>query len=503
MLRRRLHLGSDRAHQGRMRAAAPHVDPVVRRDALGLRDADVRPVPDLTCPLPAPESADEQPSAWRRAGQVVVRSMAIAYLIVIVVGIVAYKAAFWRMVFVDPLFEAYGLIVSTYILSRFGLSLFYRPARHADLQPRVAIIMPAFNEQTAIAGSIQSLLALDYPAAKLQIVAIDDGSSDGTLREMNTLAAHSGGRVHVIGFPENRGKRAAMAAGIRATDAEVVAFVDSDSVLEPDALTRLVQGFADPRVGAICGHADVLNVRQSVLTRMQAVRYFVAFKVIKAAESLFGCVTCCSGCFSAYRRDAIAPYLGWWETQTFLGVQSPFGDDRSLTNCVLRTHRVIYEERAVSRTIVPHTFRQFMVQQTRWKRSWTRESLIVSTFIWRKHPIAALGTYVGVVLPLVAPIVALRALIWHPVVQGAGWPLIYLGGIYALALVYGLYFAVRQNRYDGLWVSGVLFVFFYLTFLVWSTYYAILTARSKKWGTRSAAPKPPAAATPALAEAGI
>ena len=146
-----------------------------------------------------------------------------------------------------------------------------------------------------------------------------------------------------------------MAAGIRATDAEIVAFVDSDSVLEPDALRILVQGFADERVGAICGHADVLNLRETWLTKMQAVRYFVAFKVVKAAESVFNAVTCCSGCFSAYRREAIMPHLDWWEHQTFLGRPSTFGDDRSLTNCVLRRWKVRYESRAVSHTIVPVT----------------------------------------------------------------------------------------------------------------------------------------------------
>ena len=107
-----------------------------------------------------------------------------------------------------------------------------------------------------------------------------------------------------------------MAAGIRATTAEVIVFVDSDSSVEPDALKLLVQPLADPRVGAVCGHADVLNVRESWITRMQAVRYFVAFRVVKAAESVFGAVTCCSGCFSAYRREAILPRLEWWESQT-------------------------------------------------------------------------------------------------------------------------------------------------------------------------------------------
>ena len=90
-------------------------------------------------------------------------------------------------------------------------------------------------------------------------------------------------------------------------------------------------------MGAIAGHAEVQNSRESWIARMQAVRYFVAFRVCKAAESIFGAVTCCSGCFSAYRREAIAPVLERWENQRFLGRPATYGDDRSLTNFVLRT----------------------------------------------------------------------------------------------------------------------------------------------------------------------
>ena len=284
----------------------------------------------------------------------------------------------------------------------------------AGLEPHIAIVMPGFNEEEAIAGSLHSLLELNYPPEKLELVAVNDGSTDGTLEEMQRVSAECEGRVRVIDFPENRGKRAAMAAGIRATSAEVIVFVDSDSSVEPDALKLLVQPLTDPRVGAVCGHADVLNVRDTWITRMQAVRYFVAFRVVKAAESVFGAVTCCSGCFSAYRREAILPRLQWWESQTFLGVESTFGDDRSLTNCVLRDWRILYERRAVSHTIVPTTFRAFIIQQTRWKRSWTRESLLVAKFIWRKHPVAACFTYMSIILPLLAPIAAVHSLVWGP-----------------------------------------------------------------------------------------
>jgi hyaluronan synthase len=146
----------------------------------------------------------------------------------------------------------------------------------------------------------------------------------------------------------------------------------------------------------------------------------------------------------------------------------------------------VYHADAVSRTIVPDGFRQFMKQQTRWKRSWTRESLIVATFAWRKHPVAALSVYVGMVLPLLAPFSALRAVVWHPLVTGAGGATVYLVGVYSMALVYSLYFAVRKRAYDPIWLYGVAFVFFYLLFLLWQTYYAILTARSSSWGTRPA-----------------
>jgi len=412
--------------------------------------------------------------------------IAAIYLVGLIVAVMAYKAAFLGLMFSSPFFGVYSVCVASYILSRFVFSLFYRSRPDAGHEPRIAIVMPSFNEAGAIANSLRALLAVDYPAEKLELIAVNDGSTDSTLQEMQAVARESGGRVRVIDFPENRGKRAAMAAGIRDSTAEVVAFVDSDSVVAPDALRKLVQPLADPCVGAVCGHANVLNVGDTWLTRMQAVRYFVAFRVVKAAESVFSAVTCCSGCFSAYRREAIMPRMDWWENQRFLGVESTFGDDRSLTNCVLRDWKVVYEKNAVSHTIVPSTFRGFVTQQTRWKRSWTRESLLVARFIWRKHPVAAFFTYLSIVLPLLAPAAALHAIVWGPIAHGGTLPLVYIAGIYALAMVYSLYYVLFQDEYSLVWLYGVLFVFFYLGIMLWQTYYAIATCRTAQWGTRPA-----------------
>ncbi len=239
----------------------------------------------------------------------VIRGVAGVYLLALLGAVFYYKSTFIQVLNVSPLLSGYGLVVVLYISSRFFFSAFYRPSKDHGLAPHVAIVMPGLNEEAAIARSLRSLLELNYPADKLELVAVNDGSTDNTLSEMRKVAATAKGRVRVISFAQNRGKRAAMAAGIRATEAEIVVFVDSDSVLDPDSLRFLVQGFHDRRVGAICGHAQVLNVRENWTTKMQAVRYFVAFSVNKAAESVFNVVTCCSGCFAAYRREAIMPHL--------------------------------------------------------------------------------------------------------------------------------------------------------------------------------------------------
>jgi hyaluronan synthase len=407
------------------------------------------------------------------------RVLAAGLTVAIAASAIAYKIWSVDVLLVDPLFAAYAVVITAYFFSRLALSLVYRAGVDRALEPSVAVVVPAFNEEDAIERSIEAILAAHYPHGKLEVVVINDGSTDATGAVLDRIAATRQG-VEVVHFARNRGKRAAMAAGIRATTAEVVVFVDSDSVLAPDAIRWIVQDFAAPDVGAVAGHADVLNARESWLTRVQAVWYLISFRVYKAAESVFGTVTCCSGCFSAYRREAIAAHLAAWESQTFLGRPATVGDDRALTNLVLRDWKTRYQARAHSATIVPSDLRKFLTQQARWKRSWTRESVRLGAYVWRKHPLAAAPTYASIALPLLAPFVLTRALVCAP--------LIYLAGISVIAVLYGLYYACWRGFRDTVWLFGVLFVALYLGFLVWQTYYSIITVRHTKWGTRPANP---------------
>jgi hyaluronan synthase len=362
--------------------------------------------------------------------------------------------------------------------------LFYRPVPDRGYRPTISIIVPAFNEEDGIAATIEACVGVDYPKDRLEVVVVNDGSSDATWQQIvEAKSVHP--QVIAIDLGRNYGKRAAMAEGIRRSTGSVLVFVDSDSYLEPDAAIHIVAPFVDPRVGAVVGHADVANDMASWLTKMQQVRYFAAFKIIKGAESvLSGTVTCASGCCSAYRRSAVMDILDKWEHQTFLGKPATFGDDRSLTNYVLRRQRVVYQATAIAATIAPVTLKRFLTQQLRWKKSWLRESLYVVRYFWRKNPFAALLTYASIIFPFCAPFVVLHAMFGH--VRGGVndglW--FYLIGTYAAAVLYSLFYAYKRR--SGLWHHGMTFILVYMTVLVFQTFWGIVTMRDNRWGTRDA-----------------
>ena len=318
----------------------------------------------------------------------------------------------------SPVWAVYSLLVLIFIFGRFGLAWRYRPGLSAlpetDL-PSVAIVVPAYNEENGITATLHSCLAVDYPADRIRVVVVDDHSTDNTLSRIREVGADFPSLL-VLAADVNRGKRHVMTAGMQAAgDADILVFIDSDSLIEPGAVRALVAYFADPSVGAVCGHTDVSNKGTNLLTRMQAMQYYIAFSVYKSAEALFGSVTCCSGCFSGYRRTAVEPIADQWISQTFLGQPSTYGDDRSLTNFLLPDWRILYAPNAKAQTAVPHLMPQFLRQQLRWKKSWLRESTRAVRIMWRKPPVMALFYYLGVFLPFVAPQVVFRALIVSPV----------------------------------------------------------------------------------------
>ena len=354
-------------------------------------------------------------------------------------------------------------------------------------EPTISFAVPSKNEGENIRETILKIADTNYPKHKFDVIAINDGSDDNTLDEMliakTMVEARGGGTsVKVIDWTINKGKREGMAECVRQSDKDIVIFVDSDSFIDPQAARELVKYFIHDEVAAVAGHAYVANADENALTKMQAVRYFVAFKAYKAAEALFGTVTCCSGCCSAYRRSYMSEVMEEWLAQKFLGVQCTYGDDRSLTNYLLKKgYKTLFSNEAIAYTFVPDTLQKFMKQQFRWKKSWVRESLIAGSIMWKKNPIMSISFYLGVILPILAPVIVIRALVWYPYSTG-NWPLYYLIGLVLMAVVYGLYYYIYTR--DRKWVYGVVFAAFYTIILIWQLPWAILNLRDARWGTR-------------------
>jgi hyaluronan synthase len=439
--------------------------------------ADPRPAP---APRPPSVPAPATRPPWRRTRSTlfgILLAVGIAAIAVGEYGVLGRveQSVFWRW---------YGLAVTTFVLTRFLLAVPYRPRPAAlpdDALPTVTVVVPVMNEQDVIGLTLRQCLDVDYPHDKLQIVVVDDCSTDRSRITMwQTAARHR--RVEVVTFRKNLGKRYGMAAGFARARGEILVFVDSDSFLEPGSLRAMVAYFADPRVGAVCGHTDVANPHRNPLTRLQAVRYYVAFRLYKSAEALFGSVSCCSGCFAAYRRQAVEPVLDRWLTQRFLGVQCNYGDDRSLTNLVLRKWTVLYAPDARASTVVPHRGRVYLRQQLRWAKSWLRETLLAAGFVWRRrHPVYSLSFYVGFALTLLGPHAVLHALLVQPLVDHR-WPWWYLGGIGAVCLLYGSYLLAYRQKWSL--PRGILLALCSTGMIVWMLPWAMATLRDAGWGTR-------------------
>jgi len=406
--------------------------------------------------------------------------LALVALAASLVPVVLLKEANVTQFWLHPLANTYGLLVSGFIVSRLVLAYLYRPPPDTGYRPTVSVVVVCKNEEASIRETLECVYRSDYRRDLLEVIAVDDGSTDGTLAEMQATArAHPD--LQVVSFERNRGKRHGMAAGALLAKGEVLVYVDSDSFLRPEAVAKLASAFSDRSVGAVCGHADVQNARANFLTKMQEVRYYVAFRVVKAAESVFSAVTCCSGCLAAYRRSAVLEVLDPWLGQTFLGTPATFGDDRALTRYMLKRHRVVYHAGARCTTIVPERWGVFFRQQLRWKKSWIRENLLLSAFIWKRHPLMVVSFYMSVLFPLVSPGIVLHAL----VLPLAGWgtfSFVYIYGAVLMSSLYALVYLARHR--DGLWIYGVWFSLFYMVALVWQTYWALLTVRQNQWGTR-------------------
>ena len=391
----------------------------------------------------------------------------------------------------------YSIIAAMFLLTRYLFATFYRPVRiDPNYTPGVSIIIPCFEEEEWIQRTVHSCINQDYPVDKLEVIVVDDCSKDHSAERVEEIIAklkeadtgdHAyrvAERIRFFRQSANLGKRDAMARGAREARHELLVFVDSDSFLDPFAVRNIVQPFKDKEMGGVSGRTDVANTYTNALTKMQAVRYSIAFRVMKAAEGYFDAATCLSGPLSCYRRDLVLKYMDSWLNQRFLGQKATFGDDRSMTNFILRHNRTTYQDSAVCMTIVPRSYKVFLRQQMRWKRSWLRESLIASRFMWKKEPFMALSFYMGVLVPIAAPVIVLYNLFYVPIMHRV-FPTSFIIGMLMMSLLMSM--AQLFIRRSTTWIYALWFCLYYEAVLLWQMPVAWVTFWKTTWGTRMTA----------------
>ncbi len=270
-------------------------------------------------------------------------------------------------------------------------------------QPRVAVIVPAYNEAVGIAKAVRSLAASTYP--DLDVVVVDDGSTDGTAEIAEGLGLE---RVRVV-RRANGGKAAALTTGLHETSADVVVMVDGDTVFEAETIGRLVRPFADPRVAAVSGNTKVGN-RGGLIGRWQHIEYVIGFNLDRRMYEVFQATPTVPGAIGAFRRGVLLE-LGGVSSATL-------AEDTDLTLSVGRLgHRVVYAEDAVAWTEAPSSLSGLWRQRYRWsfgtmQAVWKHRGAIVSgDRRQRRIGRRALPYMIAfqVLLPIIAPLIDLYA----------------------------------------------------------------------------------------------
>lgn len=286
-----------------------------------------------------------------------------------------------------------------------------RPEYYAlEHYPGVSVLVAAYNEEDIILETMESLSKQKYPG-NLEIIIINDGSTDKTLSQLNTLNLNN---LIVITVPHG-GKAAALNAGLEKSQYELLVSIDADTYLLPDSITLIVDHIeAQPSdVGAVAGTVCVRNSRNNLLTKIQEWNYFNEFISQKRIQSLFQTTLVAQGAFSIYRKKAVVQ-AGKWPKSV--------GEDIVLTWAMIQEgYRIGFAESAFAFTNVPVTYRKLFLQRSRWSQGMLEALSAHHQLLFRKQ-FTTLFIWWNLLIPLI----------------DCGYGLIFLPGV--IAAFFGYFF---------------------------------------------------------------
>jgi hyaluronan synthase len=253
--------------------------------------------------------------------------------------------------------------------------------------PLVSVIMPAFNEEELIEKSIDSIFASRYPQDKIEVICINDGSTDLTFFYMRRAKRKYGDRLKIVNFEKNLGKRKALYIGFKKSRGEILVTVDTDSKIGRTAIRNIVVPIMkDEKTGSVGGRVAVLNEKENFLTRMLSIKYSISFNFGRAYQSMYGAVFCCPGALTAYRKSVLQQFMREWANQKFMDIPCTYGEDRALTTMILKAgYMTRFQSNAVVYTKVPSKFSKMIKMYLRWTRSYIRESVVFAGFMFKKY----------------------------------------------------------------------------------------------------------------------
>ncbi|MBZ3907248.1 bifunctional polysaccharide deacetylase/glycosyltransferase family 2 protein [Streptomyces griseiscabiei] len=278
----------------------------------------------------------------------------------------ALVAAVYVAEYAVPTLSVGLMVVGVAVMGRFGMMLILARRHFRERNRRrfswgppvtgpVSVIVPAYNEKECIANTLESLAASTHP---IEVIVVDDGSTDGTSEIARTAADQLGMRNVRVIRQENAGKPAALNNGVRSASYDIVVMMDGDTVFEPDTVGKLVQPFADPGVGAVAGNAKVGN-RDTVIGAWQHIEYVMGFNLDRRMYDLLRCMPTIPGAIGAFRRDAVLEVGGMSE--------DTLAEDTDITIAMHRAGwRVVYQEHARAWTEAPGSLKQLWSQRYRW-----------------------------------------------------------------------------------------------------------------------------------------
>jgi len=384
-----------------------------------------------------------------------------------------------------------GIIIIGGIIFRTILWFKYKPMTIKEGEkiewPFISVIMPALNEEELIEKAIDSIFSSLYPQDKLEVICINDGSTDLTLFKMMRAKKKYGDKLKIISFRENLGKRRALYAGLKKSRGEIIVTVDTDSKIGRNALKNIVIPLIkEKNTGAVAGRVSVLNEKENFLTKMLSIRYSISFNFGRAYQSVYGSVFCCPGALTAYRKSVLVKFIHQWVHQTFWNVPCTYGEDRALTTQILKAgYMTRFQSNAIVYTKVPTNFSEMSKMYLRWTRSYIRESIIFAAFMFTKYrkknrllPIADFF-FLNFLHPF--HIFAFGIMIYSFFVD----PLLiirHLALIVVVSFFLSLYY-LRTNKSLN-FIYGIPYAIITAFFLWWLVPYAALTLKNQSWLTR-------------------